>query len=79
MSEEIKNKMNLNSLASVGTSQNRKRVGRALVPSGKIINETPLASFIEPSFITFLRLTSFFDLFKCIGLRQANAHPKKGI
>tara|TARA_Y200000002_G_scaffold83975_1_gene66663 strand:+ start:143 stop:655 length:513 start_codon:yes stop_codon:yes gene_type:complete len=30
MSEEIKNKMNLNSLASVGTSQNRKRVGRGI-------------------------------------------------
>ena len=57
----------------------RPLCGRALVPSGKIINETPLASFFEPSFITFLRLTSFFDLFKCIGLRQANAHPKKGI
>jgi large subunit ribosomal protein L15 len=30
MSEEIKNKMNLNSLASAGTSQNRKRVGRGI-------------------------------------------------
>ena len=30
MNEEIKNKMNLNSLASVGTSQNRKRVGRGI-------------------------------------------------
>jgi large subunit ribosomal protein L15 len=28
MSEEIKNKMNLNSIANVGTSQKRKRVGR---------------------------------------------------
>ena len=30
MSEVIKNKMNLNSLASIGTSQNRKRVGRGI-------------------------------------------------
>ena len=30
MSKEIKNKMNLNSLASAGTSQNRKRVGRGI-------------------------------------------------
>ena len=30
MSEEIKNKMNLNSLSNVGTSQNRKRVGRGI-------------------------------------------------
>ena len=30
MSEDIKNKMNLNSLASSGTSKNRKRVGRGI-------------------------------------------------
>jgi large subunit ribosomal protein L15 len=30
MSEEIKNKMNLNSIANVGTSQKRKRVGRGI-------------------------------------------------
>jgi large subunit ribosomal protein L15 len=30
MSKEIKNKMNLNSLASAGTSQNIKRVGRGI-------------------------------------------------
>ena len=30
MSEEVKNKMNLNSLSNVGTSQNRKRVGRGI-------------------------------------------------
>ena len=30
MSEEVTNKMNLNSLSNVGTSQNRKRVGRGI-------------------------------------------------
>ena len=30
MSEEIKNKMNLNSIANVGTSKKRKRVGRGI-------------------------------------------------
>ena len=30
MSEEVINKMNLNSLSNVGTSQNRKRVGRGI-------------------------------------------------
>ena len=30
MSEEVTNKMNLNTLSNVGTSQNRKRVGRGI-------------------------------------------------
>ena len=30
MNEEVTNKMNLNSLSNVGTSQNRKRVGRGI-------------------------------------------------
>ena len=30
MSEEVTNKMNLNTLSSLGTSQNRKRVGRGI-------------------------------------------------
>ena len=30
MSEEVTNKMNLNSLSNDGTSQNRKRVGRGI-------------------------------------------------
>ena len=30
MSEEVTNKMNLNSLSNVGTSQNRKRIGRGI-------------------------------------------------
>ena len=53
--------------------------GLALVPSGNIIIDVPSLSFIDPSFMTFLRLVSFLARFKCIGFKHANAHPKKGI
>ena len=53
--------------------------GLALVPSGNIIIDAPSLSFIDPSFMTFLRLVSFLARFKCIGFKHANAHPKKGI
>ena len=53
--------------------------GLALVPSGNIIIDVPSLSFIDPSFMTFLRLVSFLARFKYIGFKHANAHPKKGI
>ena len=53
--------------------------GLALVPSGKTIIELPSLSFFEPCFKTFFKLANFLDLLKWIGLRHANAHPKKGM
>ena len=53
--------------------------GNDLVPSGKIIKEVPLEIFFVPLLITVLKLLNLLDLFKWIGFKHANAHPKKGI
>ena len=53
--------------------------GSDLVPSGNIIRDVPFLSFFDPSCITFFILLYFFDLFKWIGFKHANAHPKIGI
>ena len=53
--------------------------GNDLVPSGKIIKDVLLESFLEPLLITVFRLLNLLDLLKWIGLRQAKAQPKKGI
>jgi hypothetical protein len=38
--------------------------GLDLVPSGKIIKDVPLAIFLDPLFITVLKLLNLFDRFK---------------